>query len=45
MELDGKIRYATLGVTAAAIVVTALGLHFGVHGMHLRVLEGGPGAD
>lgn len=42
MELDQKIRYGMIALAAASAAVAALGLHAGVH---LRVLEGGPGAD
>jgi len=31
MELDQKVRYAMLAVTAASMVLAGLGLHAGVH--------------
>jgi len=42
MELDQKLRYAALAFAAATFVLAGLGVH---SLMHLRVLEGGPGAD
>ncbi len=42
MELDQKVRYALLALAVASVVLAGLGLHAGAH---LRVLEGGGGAD
>jgi len=42
MELDRKIRYATLAVTAVSVVLAGLGLHGFVH---IRPSDGGGVAD
>jgi hypothetical protein len=42
MELDQKLRYAVFALTAASLILAGLGFHAGAH---LRVLDGGNGAD
>ena len=42
MELEQKVRYAFLAFAAASLVLAGLGVHAA---LHLKVLEGGPGAD
>lgn len=42
MELGQKLRYLPLAFAAATFVLAGLGVH---SALHLRVFEGGPGAD
>ena len=46
MELDLKIRYAMLALTAVSLVLAGIGVHGAMHGAaHLKALEIGGGAD